>query len=309
MTPGPEISLVLCTRNRCSRLRSTLGWIERLRFPLPWEVVMVDNGSTDDTWQVLSGFQGRCEGSVVLAREPVPGLARAHMRGLATSSGRLVVLIDDDCYPEPDFLLAVHTCFEEEPRLGFLGGRIVLHDPEDLRMTIQLLDERREIPPGSFVPAGLIQGANMAFRREALEEVGGFDVRLGPGTRFNCEDVDVVARVSAAGWRGAYDPRPVVRHHHGRKTPAEARALRRSYDHGRGAYYVRCLLDRRLRRESARFWLRSWRESSRARTRRELVGAARYLLSLAWPAPRPPVHDDIRVVPGEVLTASRDISP
>src|SRR3546814_9709199 len=67
---------------------------------------------------------------------------------------------------------------------------------------------------------------------------------FGAGTPFACEDVDALARAAAAGWRGAYDPRPLVYHHHGRKTREDALRLRRVYDTARGAYYAKCIMDR-----------------------------------------------------------------
>ena len=93
-------------------------------------------------------------------------------------------------------------CFEEAS-LGFVGGRVLLFDPTDFPITIQELDHRVEIEPCAFVPAGLIHGANFAFRREVLEAIGGFDPGFGAGTPgFACEDVDAVARAAAAGWWG-----------------------------------------------------------------------------------------------------------
>ena len=67
----------------------------------------------------------------------------------------------------------------EEPWLGFVGGRVVLFDPTDFPITIQELDRREDVEPHAFVPAGLIHGANFAFRREVLEAIGGFDDEFG----------------------------------------------------------------------------------------------------------------------------------
>jgi GT2 family glycosyltransferase len=272
----PEISVIICTRNRAVQVGRTLLHLQALRFDRPWELVLVDNGSSDGTWMVLTRFSREFDGSVILAQEPRRGLGRAHTRGLELSSAAIIAIIDDDCYPEPDYLLRLHECFAEEPLLGFLGGRILLYDPTDLPITIQTSRNRCDLRPGSFVPPGLIQGANMAFRRSALEAAGGFDVRLGPGTPFNCEDVDVATRISAAGWTGAYDPRPTVYHHHGRKTRQEARDLARSYAHGRGALYAKCLLDPRLRMACARYWAGTWGVRRMGRAAREVAGAAHY---------------------------------
>jgi hypothetical protein len=130
--------------------------------------------------------------------------------------------------------------------------------------------------------------ANLAFRREALEAVEGFDVVFGYGAGFLgevdavVEDVDAAARVSAEGWSGRYDPDIVVHHHHGRKPGADVQKLLRGYDVGRGAFYAKCALDRRMRKTYVGGWLRltAGRITRRASLRplaREARGAARYL--------------------------------
>jgi GT2 family glycosyltransferase len=256
--PGPEISIVLCTRNRAAQLERTLNSLRELRHDGLWELVVVDNGSDDTSLEILEEFRRSFDGNVQLVQEVRPGLGRAHNAGLRHASGGLIAFIDDDCHPAPDLLTQIRDCFSEDPRLGFLGGRILLGDPTDRHVTVLASAQRAEFPGGSYLRPGSIQGANMAFRRIALEQVGGFDVRLGPGTPCNCEDIDTLARVCAAGWRGAYDPRPTVFHHHGRKTDAAVKALMRSYHRGRGAYYARRIRDPVTRAACLRQWARRW---------------------------------------------------
>jgi GT2 family glycosyltransferase len=84
----------------------------------------------------------------------------------------------------------------------------------------------------------------MAFRRDVLLEIGGFDPLFGAGSLFAAEDVDAAGRASAMGWRGQYRPEVVVNHHHGRKASDAAR-LSKSYHIGRGAYHMKLLLNER----------------------------------------------------------------
>ena len=155
-------------------------------------------------------------------------------------SAEIVAYLDDDCYPAEDFLDAVVECFAETPDLGFIGGRILLYDQTDLRMTIQESLTRVSLAP-KLCPPGIIQGANSAFRRASLAEVDGFDPRFGGAKgQFLAEELDVAARISAAGWHGAYDPRPLVYHHHGRKTRSEEWRLMRVYQRGIGGFYAKC---------------------------------------------------------------------
>jgi GT2 family glycosyltransferase len=156
--------------------------------------------------------------------------------------GKILAFTDDDCYPAPDFLSSLCTAFED-PDLGFLTGRILLHDPEDARMTIKESTVPFTFLARSFVGSGEVSGANMAFRREVLLDVGGFDPLFGPGSPLPaCEDLDLAARASARGWKWQYRPEVVVSHHHGRKA-RDLPALLKSYGIGTGAYHMKLLLE------------------------------------------------------------------
>ncbi|TFH43899.1 MAG: glycosyltransferase [Lysobacterales bacterium] len=238
---------------------------------------------------------------VVLVSESREGLAIARNAGWQAAAGDIIAFTDDDCYIAPDFIDSVARAFSKSPEVGMIGGRILLHDPSDQPITILEDTERREFPPHSFISAGAIQGANMAFSRRTLELIGGFDERLGAGTPFPCEDIDAVAAALWLGIPGAYDPNPTVFHAHGRKTDAEFRSLMATYDAGRGAYYAKRILDRQSRRTYLRAWYHSIRREFQAATklakagrihtmgqsRRELISGIRFWLSLVRHRARP----------------------
>lgn len=277
-----NISIVICTRDRVASLQATLSSLLNLRMLPSCEVVIVDNGSRDAIQPVLEWFRDSSPPlELTSVVEPQPGLANARNRGWRTARGEIIAFTDDDCYPSDDFLWSVAECFQEDARLGFIGGRILLYDPTDFPITIQDHPSRALIHPGQFVPPGLIQGANMAIRRGALESVGGFDGRFGAGTPFPSEDVEVLARLSSGGWFGAYDPRPLVYHHHRRKTAFEADRLMKSYDRGRGAYYAKCIMNPRLRGTYLKTWYRSMRHQKLETTWREVLAAAEFIVRSA----------------------------
>lgn len=224
---------------------------------------------------LLDTFAAAAPFDVRVVTEPRPGLGRARNAGVLASCGAVVAFTDDDCYPAPDYLDAVLAVFRD-PALGFMGGRIVLHDPLDDPITTRDVAESTRLPAGSVVPTGLVQGANMAARRDVLLRVGLFDPALGPGTPFCNDDVDFVARASLAGYAGGYFPGPCVRHHHGRRSPEAVRRLRAIYDRGRGAYYAKRMLDGPARAQFARELYWTLRAAPPARALRELGGALRY---------------------------------
>lgn len=272
-----RISLIVCTHNRANRLSPFFDAINALTCDEAFEVIIVDNNSTDHTAQLLAEFARSAVVPVSILSEPTTGVARARNTGFKRARGEILAFTDDDCYPDPRHLQRVLECFDEQPSLGFLGGRVLLFDPTDYRITIQECEERGEIAPRQFIVPGLIHGANFAFRRTAFEAVGGFDHALGPGTPFICEDTDMLARVCDAGWPGAYDPRPLVYHHHRRKTEAEAMRLHEGYARGRGAYYIKSVLHLSERWRYLKHWYWNLRYLRWSTIRRELASALRYL--------------------------------
>ncbi|MCZ8133150.1 MAG: glycosyltransferase family A protein [Steroidobacteraceae bacterium] len=273
----PVVSLVVSSRNRARALPAHFDAIRGIRSTVPWEYIIVDNGSTDETPTVITsftkGFHGECRG----LSEPRLGASWGRNTGWTEARGSIIAFTDDDCYPSPDFVDNVARCFDEFPDLAFLGGRITLHDPTDLPITIQTSMERKLIPPYSVVRAGLIQSANLAIRRDALLVHGGYDVRLGAGTRFSAEDIELTARLSSRGLTGLYDPRPHVAHHHRRKTAEEGARLIREYDRGRGAYYLWGICVPSVRKQFIRHWLRSMRYRPLRKSAREIAGAVEFL--------------------------------
>jgi glycosyltransferase involved in cell wall biosynthesis len=247
-----DISLIICTRNRAAQLVGCLEAVARLRYSGSWELVMVDNGSTDATRRTIASFAERAGLPVRYVHQPTPGLSNARNAGLAVARGALIAFTDDDCYVDPELLTRTVAAFKR-PDLGYVSGRILLHDPDDYPATVNESAEPLVFPPGRYLAPGAIRGANLAFRRTALDGIGGFDPLFGSGARFPAEDIDAAGRCSLRGWTGAYDPSIIVSHHHGRKA-ADVPKLFRAYDYGRGAYHAKLLLYDRAPRAALRGW-------------------------------------------------------
>ena len=245
-----DVSLLLCTRDRGASLSRTLESITRGVAAASYvaiEVVIVDNGSRDDTRDRLAAWQRVQDCPVVLLHEPQPGLSRARNAGLARARGRIVAMTDDDCVLRPDYFAALVAAFVGVAAPAIIGGRILLGDPADLPVTVKLEDHPMEAVRDGF-PGGFVMGANLAFTRDVIDLTGAFDTRFGAGARFvAAEDTDLLFRALGRGIRVAYDPYFVVEHHHGRRHPDQVVALLAGYGFGDGALYAKYMLsDRRI---------------------------------------------------------------
>lgn len=275
-TPG-LVSLVVCTRNRASQLAECLHTLEQLLPGPPWELIVVDNCSDDETPALLARYTGPLP--LRLVREPRPGLGRARNSGWRAARGEIIVFTDDDCHPRQDFLRAIVATFTESDAIGFVGGRVLLHDPQDFRMSIKESSTRETFPASSFIPAGAVHGANFAFRRATLEMIGGFDEMFGAGAPFfSAEDTDALGRALAAEWSGVYDPSIVVTHHHRRRAGPDVVRLANQYARGRGAYYAKALLNSRQRHIYAKNWYWAFRRQSWLMSAREFMAGFEYLM-------------------------------
>ena len=247
-----DISLLICTRNRCRSLAATLASVDAAaRHPGSGavELILVDNGSTDATAAVIRHWAIDRPFPVRLLSEPLPGLARARNRALRAARGRIVAMTDDDCVLHPDYFAQAARAFAGQPAPVIIGGRILRGDPADLLLTVKLEDHPMVAEPGSF-PGGFVMGANLAFTSDVGRMVGPFDERFGAGAPFRAaEDTDFLLRAQALDLSIRYDPGFVVDHHHGRRREDEAVALLAGYGFGDGALYAKHVMtDSRVRR-------------------------------------------------------------
>ena len=220
-----DISVVVCTYNQAPSLRLTLEALAAQVTPpdLAWEVVVVDNNSSDATARVVDAFVATARIRVRYLFVGRQGLSHARNTGLAHATGAVVAFTDDDVGPAPEWLASISIAMRESGA-DIVGGRILpawdSPPPPWLRgrafVPGHLAIMEHEAPAVLRAATGMpaIWGANMAFRRDVFDRVGRFDPRFGlVGTRlYRGEEVDLVARALAVGCRAVYDPRLVVWH-------------------------------------------------------------------------------------------------
>jgi len=256
--PEPQVTVIIATRDRTEKLRRCLQSISRLVYPR-FDVVVVDNApSSDETRRMLAEEYGD-EPRIRYERENVPGLARAHNRGTTVAEGSILAFTDDDVVVDERWLSHLVAPFDD-PTVGCVTGRI---DPMaiDTRAQRWLEDyagfskgvERRTFdlnghrPDDALFPytAGKFgSGANMAFRAEALEAIGGFDPALGAGSgAYGGDDLAAFFDIVTLGYRLVYEPAALVHHEH----VSDEAALRRvmfGYGAGLTAYLTKTVIDR-----------------------------------------------------------------
>jgi glycosyltransferase involved in cell wall biosynthesis len=238
-----KISVLICTRNRAASLRRALESVfaQRLTTDGDYEVVVVDNGSEDETRRVVAEFAALHGGRLLYCYEGRPGLARARNAGLEAATGEVIAFTDDDVLVREDWLDGVRREFEADPDLHLLSGRVLPARAGLQPVALQLSEE-----PGTYsTPEHATQalGANMAFRREVFARCGPFDTRLGAGTFFaGAEEVEMAYRALRAGHRLRYAPNVTVYHDHDRVTVRQACSLEYGYGKGHVAYLVKHLL-------------------------------------------------------------------
>jgi glycosyltransferase involved in cell wall biosynthesis len=253
---------------------------------LPWEIVVVDNASGDDTPDVVSAFARLASVPVRYLVEKRPGLSWARNAGVRASHGDILAFTDDDCLVAPHWLERIDAEFHADAELAVVGGRVELHDARDRPVGVRVHPHRVMVQSLQDIVTFMI-GCNMSCRRRVFTAVGDFDVRLGSGTRIpSAEDWDFLYRAQAMSVKILYVPEVVVFHAHGRRTDAEIDALRRGYAIGRWAFYCKhaARFDRHLARSATDDL--SWRVNELVRRRRPgtlgpvALGVAYWLASL-----------------------------
>ena len=212
----PILSVIVCTYNRSFWMRNCLeSLVEQCRDESRVEVLIVDNNSTDDTRTVAEEYTARLPNFRYLL-EQVQGLSHGRNRGYREARGELVAYIDDDARAHPDWVISIIRFFEIHPQVTGVGG------PYNAFSTVSIPDwfpseygrrslgsETRAIRDNEW-----ISGTNMIFRKQALEEIGGFDTGLGmAGNKISYgEETNLVRRMRANGMQIYYCPTIVVDH-------------------------------------------------------------------------------------------------
>ena len=234
----PEVSFIVCTRDRAAVLEACIGSIRaacRAHPAFAAELVVVDNGSRDDTAQYLSTMAATSDMPLTAIHAPRPGLAAARNAGLSRAHGRVLVFVDDDCRLDRNYLIDLERHYASGEKWLIRGGRVEIGDARDLPFTIKRCEKRERLTPAVH-PGGFVLGCNMTMHRDVAARIGPFDERFGAGGAMrSAEDTDYLVRAILAGMPVEYVPDMTIFHHHGRRDRAAIDRLHRDYHFGNGA--------------------------------------------------------------------------
>ncbi len=243
-----KLSYIIATRDRANEIVHCLDSVANAlsRASLEdAEIIVVDNGSKDNTREAVRSWISNSGKSVNLLGEPRPGKSRALNSAIEASRGDILAFTDDDCRLDADHSRDLLRHDAGDTGLVVRGGRVALGDPLDLPLTINTGTEisRWSLDRNSARfenLSGPVMGANMIVRRNLFSELGPFDERLGPGSGVGgAEDTDLIFKAYLAGHLIEYVPDIAVFHFHGRRQRKDAVTLMQNYMAGEGAIYVK----------------------------------------------------------------------
>ncbi len=217
-----KISAIITTHNRDEYLKKALKGLSEQTLPRnQFEILVVDNASTDNTKQIVSDMFSLLSNTQYIY-ESVLGLTHARNTGWMTARGRYIAFLDDDAIPSPQWLEKIVETFETvKPSPGCVGGKIqpIWESPrpswlnDKLAQCLTILDWSDT--PSFIKQPQYVAGTNIAFPRDLIKKVNGFKSDLGRvGKRLlSNEEILITRQIEKMGFKTYYHPDIAVYHH------------------------------------------------------------------------------------------------
>jgi glycosyltransferase involved in cell wall biosynthesis len=237
--PKLRVTVAVITYNRSRYLRETLAGLVRQNYPAEsWDLLVIDNNSTDDTRDVVASFMASSPAPMRIV-ETRPGLDHGRNRAVDEARGDVIVLVDDDILMEPDWLSQIVAPFssQDSHSIGVVGGEVIPVFPDGIPSWL----EGAHRPLGFRTDAGALppdqapMGANFAFPKWVFARFGKFDTDLDRqgASLFGGGDSEMIRRVRGAGLKAWFVPGAKVLHQIPAGRLTMRYALRHAFDSAR----------------------------------------------------------------------------
>lgn len=242
MKPIAKITVAIPTLDRPEGLARCLEALLIQGNVLPEEVLIIDQGNYQIGEKVINQLRRKSVVPIVHCSQAKLGLSAARNLASSHASHAIIAFTDDDCMPDPDWLASIERTFASFPQLDGVTGRILpLGDASPELFPISTRTRRKAATfRGRKFPWDVGSGGNFVIKREKLQQVGGYDERLGTGSAGkSAEDIDIFYRLLLAGTVIRYQPDLLIYHER-----QDAERLVRSfwnYSHGFGAFTAKHL--------------------------------------------------------------------
>jgi glycosyltransferase involved in cell wall biosynthesis len=196
-----QATIQLCTYNRAALLARVLdACFDQTVEEDAYEIVLVDDGSTDETADVIERARQRATCALTVTRQPNSGLARARNTGIAQACGERIVFIDDDVLPLPNFVEEHLRAGKRHPHAIVRGGAIEVENLDDLPPPIWSIKNYS----GNY-----FWTTNVSVPLATIRAIGGFDESF---SEYGWEDIDVGLRLRSSSVRAVFHPSALVYH-------------------------------------------------------------------------------------------------
>jgi GT2 family glycosyltransferase len=207
-----ELSIIIATHARPESLVRLIASLAPQLRAGEHELFIAENGTPSPAAIDLSSFKTGAE--IFHLHEARPGKCRVQNRAIAQAHGKIIACLDDDLFVADGYVAAVEEFFDAHPEFAAMKGRIL--PAEDPIAKAGAMAPYLDLPIADHgeqvIEVRGVLGANMAFRAMALQQLGPFDERLGPGAAGHEEETEMSQRLRRAGLHIGYAPQAVVRH-------------------------------------------------------------------------------------------------
>ena len=210
------ISVVVCTYNRDKHIKRALDSLINQDFDTSaYEIIVVDNNSTDNTSEIIHQFKkDNPNHNITLAKETNQGLSFARNKGIELAKGQYVSFIDDDGIAQADYISKIKFYTDKYPEILAFGGKVLAKyetgiEPEWMSKYIERIISIVDM--GEYVKLfknTYPVGCNMIFKKEIFDKLGGFNTQL----RLRSDDKYIFLKIMNAGYKVLYLPKVVVQH-------------------------------------------------------------------------------------------------